>query len=152
MAHLINDKIIANTVCLYIYYNLTYISQLSYYYSITLLHISAQNWFICLNHSSNLFIALIEKWERKKTRQKYCSHHKKVIYNVVGFEYVKYKKDICECCGFIPEDPCQLTVDHYDGDHYNNDPSNLITLCHNCHALKTFKQKDNLNRYKMKKE
>merc|ERR1712210_74222 len=61
-----NDKIIANTVCLYIYYNLTYISQLSYYYSITLLHISAQNWFICLNHSSNLFIALIEKWERKK--------------------------------------------------------------------------------------
>jgi len=66
LAHLINDKIIANTVCLYIYYNLTYISQLSYYYSITLLHISAQNWFICLNHSSNLFIALIEKWERKK--------------------------------------------------------------------------------------
>ena len=82
-----------------------------------------------------------------KTRQKYCGHHKKVIYNVIGFEYVKYKKDICECCGFIPEDPCQLTIDHYDGDHYNNDPSNLITSCHNCHALKTFKQKDNLNRY-----
>ena len=77
LAHLINDKIIANTVCLYIYYNLTYISQLSYYYSITLLHISAQNWFICLNHSSNLFIALIEKWERKKTRQKYWLHTKK---------------------------------------------------------------------------
>lgn len=70
LAHLINDKIIANTVCLYIYYNLTYISQLSYYYSITLLHISAQNWFICLNHSSNLFIALIEKWERKKKLDK----------------------------------------------------------------------------------
>ena len=70
LAHLINDKIIANTVCLYIYYNLTYISQLSYYYSITLLHISAQNWFICLNHSSNLFIALIEKWERKKILDK----------------------------------------------------------------------------------
>jgi len=70
LAHLINDKIIANTVCLYIYYNLTYISQLSYYYSITLLHISAQNWFICLNHSSNLFIALIEKWERKKELDK----------------------------------------------------------------------------------
>jgi 5-methylcytosine-specific restriction endonuclease McrA len=37
---------------------------------------------------------------------------------------------------------CQLDVDHIDGDHDNNDPENLQTLCANCHRLKTQIQKD----------
>ena len=56
--------------------------------------------------------------------------------------YKKYKKDKCEKCGFIPEHKCQLDVDHIDGNHNNNDLSNLQTLCSNCHRLKTFKNKD----------
>lgn len=52
--------------------------------------------------------------------------------------YRSYKKDSCEFCGFIPEHPCQLDVDHIDGNHSNDDPSNLQTLCANCHRLKTF--------------
>jgi len=47
------------------------------------------------------------------------------------------KKDHCERCGFIPEDPVQLDVDHINADRSNNDPSNLQTLCANCHRLKT---------------
>lgn len=43
----------------------------------------------------------------------------------------------CSRCGFIPEDMVQLDVDHIDGDRSNNDPSNLQTLCSNCHRLKT---------------
>jgi 5-methylcytosine-specific restriction endonuclease McrA len=31
----------------------------------------------------------------------------------------------------------QLDVDHIDGNHANDDPSNLQTLCANCHRLKT---------------
>jgi len=30
-----------------------------------------------------------------------------------------------------------LTVDHIDGNHSNNNPENLQTLCPNCHAVKT---------------
>lgn len=41
----------------------------------------------------------------------------------------------CERCGFIPEHTCQLDVHHLDHNHYNNDPSNLKTLCANCHRL-----------------
>ena len=53
------------------------------------------------------------------------------------YPYAVYKKDICEHCGFIPVHSSQLDVDHINGDHWNNDPSNLQTLCANCHRLKT---------------
>lgn len=52
--------------------------------------------------------------------------------------YRTHKGLICEECGFVPVHPCQLDVDHLDGDHTNDDPSNLQTLCANCHRLKTF--------------
>ena len=40
-----------------------------------------------------------------------------------------------------------LEVDHVDGDHTNNDPSNLKTKCSDEHGYKTQKNKDYLNRY-----
>lgn len=50
-------------------------------------------------------------------------------------DYKRYKNNICKRCGFIPEDKCQLDVHHLDGNHNNNDPNNLQTLCANCHRL-----------------
>lgn len=47
------------------------------------------------------------------------------------------KKDHCERCGFIPEDPCQLDVDHINMHPWDNESVNLQTLCANCHRLKT---------------
>jgi hypothetical protein len=47
------------------------------------------------------------------------------------------KKDHCEMCGFVAKDPVQLDVDHIDRNSSNNDPSNLQTLCANCHRLKS---------------
>lgn len=41
----------------------------------------------------------------------------------------------CERCGFEPEHPCQLDVHHRDGNHNNDAPENLATLCANCHRL-----------------
>ena len=61
--------------------------------------------------------------------------------------WIRHKKDICEQCGFIPVNKCQLDVDHIDGNKKNNDLSNLQTLCANCHRLKTFLCKDYLNTY-----
>jgi hypothetical protein len=56
--------------------------------------------------------------------------------------WTKYKKDRCEQCGFIPMHRVQLDVDHIDGCKQNNDPSNLQTLCSNCHRLKTYLNHD----------
>src|SRR5579863_8112649 len=43
--------------------------------------------------------------------------------------YLKYRKSSCQRCGFIPELMQQLDVHHRDGNHENNSPSNLQTLC-----------------------
>ena len=59
--------------------------------------------------------------------------------------YAKYKKDYCEVCGFVAVHPAQLDVDHIDGEHFNNEPSNLQTLCANCHRLKTILNGDHLS-------
>jgi len=53
-----------------------------------------------------------------------------------------FKKSFCEVCGFVAKNKCQLDVDHIDGNHENNEPSNLQTLCANCHRLKTWNNKD----------
>lgn len=54
------------------------------------------------------------------------------------------KKDFCENpeCTATIEDSCQLDVDHIDGNKKNNDLSNLVTLCANCHRLKSKQNKD----------
>jgi hypothetical protein len=61
--------------------------------------------------------------------------------------YSSDKRKSCECCGFVAVHPCQLDVDHVDGDRNNNDIQNLQTLCANCHRLKTVLNRDNTNRY-----
>lgn len=68
----------------------------------------------------------------KQTIKKYLKERRR--------PYAKYKQATCERCGFIPEHLCQLDVDHIDGNHHNNDPNNLQTLCSNCHRLKTARQ------------
>ena len=56
--------------------------------------------------------------------------------------YRKHVKDKCEMCGFIPKHIVQLDVDHIDGNNKNSDPSNLQTLCANCHSLKAHLNRD----------
>ena len=58
--------------------------------------------------------------------------------------YRVHKKDYCEMCGFIAQHRVQLDVDHIDGNHANNDISNLMTLCANCHRLKTQNNNDHM--------
>lgn len=74
----------------------------------------------------------------KKGRKRYKTICQRCRFNT----YHLFKKDICEECGFVPVIKAQLEVDHIDGDKSNNDPSNLKTLCANCHRLKTFKNRD----------
>lgn len=54
--------------------------------------------------------------------------------------YIASKGDACEnpSCTATIVHPCQLDVHHVDGDHNNNDPANLATLCSNCHRLVTW--------------
>ena len=84
--------------------------------------------------------------------KKHCSSCEKIVHNQTSGKtstrklgYTLYKKDKCEYCGFIPIHTCQLDVDHIDGNKHNNDLNNLMTLCANCHRLKTHKQRSPKN-------
>lgn len=91
-------------------------------------------------------------------------------------EYKQFKKDYCECCNIDKDSqthcyyaawagfqkligvkisepemkllwPLCLHVHHLDGNHFNNDPKNLVTICPNVHSLITIYNEDYNNRY-----
>ena len=51
--------------------------------------------------------------------------------------YRRRKTLECARCGFVAYDPCQLDVNHRNGQHSDNRLENLETLCANCHRLVT---------------
>jgi len=118
---------------------------------------------LCPECEVNLRPIKYHKKENGKTYfSKYC---KPCAYKITGKEYLvkrnvpkKYREAkerrkkhmTCEMCGFKAKDTCQLDIDHIDGNHDNDDPSNHQILCANCHRLKTKLNKD--GSYKKKKE
>lgn len=62
--------------------------------------------------------------------------------------YRSHKKDYCEKCGFSSKYEVQFDVDHIDGNHNNNEITNLQTLCSNCHRLKTFLCEEGIHKKK----
>lgn len=55
-------------------------------------------------------------------------------------------------CTSTIQSPEQLTIDHIDGNRYNDDPSNQQVLCSNCHNYKTRINGDHLNSYDLQVE
>jgi hypothetical protein len=78
---------------------------------------------------------LSERWRCSKASNKYQYDREKKRGWHHQRQHRRWVGSICERCGFIPEDCCQLDVHHKDKDHKNNKQENLITLCANCHRL-----------------
>ena len=101
----------------------------------------------------------------------YCREHQKKLSDYDGLAsvkkpYTQYRKSSCERCGYDPAQDTDilaltdvklrnsairaaLSVDHIDGNHDNDSPENLQTLCQNCHSIKTILNGDNVRRYRI---
>lgn len=89
-----------------------------------------------------------KKNKRHGTRCNQCGWKKVVgFYRSAKDKYRAMKKDTCETCGFRGHS-CQLDINHIDGNHDNNNPENIQTLCSNCHRLVTFEKKHGMYQYK----
>lgn len=84
----------------------------------------------------------ISKKDGRQLYYSYCRSCSKTKEGSSDFRLKNLKNDYCESCGFLPKHPCQLDVDHINGDRANNSKSNLKTLCANCHRLKTYINND----------
>lgn len=88
-------------------------------------------------------------WENKKYRDT-CTRCRKTtrgtpLENIKGYRkkaLLAITPHVCSYCSFEPLHLCQIHVDHADGNHKNNDIGNLQLLCANCHAFKTWANKD----------
>jgi len=56
------------------------------------------------------------------------------------------RQPLCEDCSTSARPVPANTVDHKDGDSWNNEQSNLQSLCHSCHSSKTVQQDGGLGR------
>jgi 5-methylcytosine-specific restriction endonuclease McrA len=90
-----------------------------------------------------------KSYQKRENQKQHYRCYRKYLVTKISIErpWDFHRKDYCERCGFLPEHDCQLTVDHIDGNKNNNEVSNYRTLCANCHNLKSFQNKDHLNRY-----
>lgn len=87
---------------------------------------------------------VVKYYDRRKQKERDREKYGRTIATAKQRAKAKAKKDHCEECGFKAKHIAQLDVDHIDGNSGNNDPSNLQTLCANCHRLKTFANGDHL--------
>lgn len=85
--------------------------------------------------STNLYKPICSQCDKRRYGYKYKNR-----VQVKG--YRKYKTNICSMCSFTSDYSCQFDVDHIDGNHQNDNVTNLQTLCANCHRLKTYINKD----------
>lgn len=117
---------------------------------------------LCINDGCSRMVA-IRHWSAQgdpslKTECSACSNARKK--GKVLSEIIFHKKNYCEnrdgILGFVcPMDKLRYSefpsdiydMDHFDGDHHNNIPSNLITICKICHARKG-KEKGDFNAQK----
>lgn len=96
----------------------------------------------------NLVLCPICQAEFKfRSNKQYCSRQCKEVSRKKPWKKIAIRKT-CIQCGFIPENICQLDVDHIDGNKKNNEPHNLQVLCANCHRLKTQKSGDWISKWK----
>lgn len=88
----------------------------------------------------------------------FCEYHRKDVIGKAAKQLFLNSKGGCENkdgrVGFVCGDPktSSLTIDHWDGDKYNNHEDNLVVLCANCHNEKTKRAGDTLQRYTLTPE
>ena len=104
----------------------------------------------CVNINCNRLAEIRTYDENKnvKSCHPFCSNCKDAANGKHPYrdEIIPVKKDNCEHpdCRWEKDtfEKYQLDLDHIDGDTFNTDPENFLTLCKNCHFKKSLENGD----------
>lgn len=87
----------------------------------------------------------------KLTVEEYLGKKGGIKSNILKYKLIQegIKEYKCEYCGKTEWNglPIPLELHHIDGNHYNNDLSNLMIVCPNCHTQLTSAQSSNATSY-----
>jgi hypothetical protein len=90
------------------------------------------------NNRPNDFWVKIKETRKKKHKEKIInSNYDSLSFNSLRFRILYEQNEKCNRCGIDSwlGKPLVLELEHKDGDHFNNDRTNLEMLCPNCHSL-----------------
>lgn len=103
-----------------------------------------------INYEGNQGLKGLKQSNQYKTAIEY-SQQANVKSHLLKQKLIKdgIKKDECEICGcsFWQGKKLPLELHHKDGDHFNNDFSNLQILCPNCHSIQEGNSGANIGKY-----
>ena len=104
-----------------------------------------------IDYKGNQGLNGIKTNNRYKTAEEYINSGSYIKSHLLKQKLIKdgIKIEKCELCGLISWHNVKLPLElhHKDGNHYNNDISNLQILCPNCHSIQPGNSGSNAGRY-----
>jgi hypothetical protein len=89
------------------------------------------------NRPKDFWIKIGEKRKENHRKEILQSNYDDLSFNRLRYRILYEQDNKCNCCGLSEwlNEPIILELEHKDGNHFNNERSNLEMICPNCHSL-----------------
>lgn len=87
--------------------------------------------------TKDIWLEINERRKEKHVKKILDSNYDDLSFNSLRYRILFEQDNKCNCCGLSEwlNEPLILELEHKDGNHFNNERSNLEMICPNCHSL-----------------
>jgi len=86
--------------------------------------------------SEEVWLEINQKRKERHVKKILESNYDDLSFNSLRYRILYEQDNKCNCCGLSEwlNEPIILELEHIDGNHFNNERSNLEMICPNCHS------------------